>query len=716
MLGFRDGTLAAYDATRLSAAPRGGRTQVRQPAEISHFKKLHAIPPYRPLKPEQQEKLTTIYAGAVRTSPTSITGVAFLSGYKTRAVSVGADGKCKIVDFDLGGKLLRTWHARAPATALSVLTLSATPVPRLNEKAVQRRLMNRSIDSKDPPDHLITIGRKDGKLVIFNSIGLLLKEHVADADGRAIAQVDWLDGPTSKPVIQEDVAEERVIDAPALKKGNRRKSGIKGLRKSKSKLEMFLPDLPDIPSQVDQSWVSLDANLEGNNIGTEPEVAEPYDESSGTVNYVPAEGTVTRGLPPVPSTNYMDLFSPVKQMPVQDASPQRRATRRVRPRLRSSTFTGAPEDLSTQDADTETQALLRDATETENDLPESLYPEGIPELTSNQGFSLIESESKPPVVKLAVRATPRSRKGRRISFRRFAHAQSGSNTSLISSSSTYSTPAEAVSNAQLLADLKRVGESGPGQRKVKLAFFAPYMPKTSGEKRSPPRSPPRTANPYDHHQKHLSALGEENLMPETSGAMDDIWFTSDDEDGRSHASRPRGLRKKRNRRSSGFSRKSQAGSLYPTDQIFKMPSIIRPRSSKTPSVVSVHEDEHEASDDETQHNTKHYSRPTVIGVTPGFADAVGGYLTAEDHARHESSVGAKVSNRLAPVLTPHVELTASSRATSQYGTTNDIQVCDCGMICCAARRSELRELQDQMSQMRAEMEEMKSLLRTLANH
>ena len=101
LLAFRDGSVAAYDSTRI------GRHQFGQFADqqgvghgqISSFSKLHRAA-----------------TGASKSA--SITGAAFLPGFKTRAITVGSDGRCRIVDFAGKGEILRTWHAKAPVTSV----------------------------------------------------------------------------------------------------------------------------------------------------------------------------------------------------------------------------------------------------------------------------------------------------------------------------------------------------------------------------------------------------------------------------------------------------------------------------------------------------------------------------------------------------------------------------------------------------------------------
>jgi WD40 repeat protein len=88
-LGFQDGTLTLY---RLSMPPLGETAdprqpstyQMRSPARVASIKKLH--------KPA----MGGVYAAE------------FIPGYKARVVSIASDGRCRIVDFQNGGEVLRT--------------------------------------------------------------------------------------------------------------------------------------------------------------------------------------------------------------------------------------------------------------------------------------------------------------------------------------------------------------------------------------------------------------------------------------------------------------------------------------------------------------------------------------------------------------------------------------------------------------------------------
>lgn len=92
MLAYRDGTVAAYDVNRISKDYESSRGD----GEISSLPNLHRS------KISGDLSLGQMGVGA------PIAAVAFVPASKTRAVTVGHDGRCRLVDFANGGVVLRT--------------------------------------------------------------------------------------------------------------------------------------------------------------------------------------------------------------------------------------------------------------------------------------------------------------------------------------------------------------------------------------------------------------------------------------------------------------------------------------------------------------------------------------------------------------------------------------------------------------------------------
>lgn len=101
LVAFRDGAVCAYDTTRIGRS-EGGQLANQHGighGQLSSFTKLHRTT-------NDTRKCS------------SISGAAFLPGFKARAITVGSDGRCRIIDFAGKGEILRTWHAKAPVTAV----------------------------------------------------------------------------------------------------------------------------------------------------------------------------------------------------------------------------------------------------------------------------------------------------------------------------------------------------------------------------------------------------------------------------------------------------------------------------------------------------------------------------------------------------------------------------------------------------------------------
>lgn len=91
VLGFQDGALALYRLFLPHATDNGKQSHVRhtrafqlQPVRVGAIRKLHKA----------------VMGG--------MTAAEFLPGYKSRVLSIGQDGKCRLVDFEAGGRVLRT--------------------------------------------------------------------------------------------------------------------------------------------------------------------------------------------------------------------------------------------------------------------------------------------------------------------------------------------------------------------------------------------------------------------------------------------------------------------------------------------------------------------------------------------------------------------------------------------------------------------------------
>lgn len=435
LLAFKDGAIAAYDATRLARnnAPHNGSTSHPitngHAGEISHFSNLHRITSIRNLSDPPDASPSTVVGG----KSASITGAAFLPGFRTRAISVGADGRCRLVDFEAGGKILRTWHAQAPVTSLSISAFRSSS--RMVKTATKQRAEVTGSDLSD--NTVVAVGRVDGQVLLFDSVGLRLDQVLVNALGEKIINVEWMNGPSPyaisipvKPVATKiDVKHDRLPNTPG----------------KKMDAHLTLPDALRLPPSAVFAPVQL-----------VPAITLPESdiEDVSTVRYTPAADTVIRS--PTNQTTYLDLFSPVKKVspprgpqksPVPSPHPRRK-------RISSQTFvkTSSPETTLIN------QEVIEKSLVTPTHL--SIHPLNTT-IESIQG-------SPSQVAPASARRGPRS--GRKRAQARYPH---GPDRSPVASTG-------ARRNGKVLADLRKlnIGISSQAKKNGKAALFAPYMNRT----------------------------------------------------------------------------------------------------------------------------------------------------------------------------------------------------------------------------------------------
>lgn len=435
LLAFKDGTIAAYDATRLArnCAPHTGSASRPvtngQAGEISHFSNLHRITSIR----EKSDPPDASPNTAVGSKSVSITGAAFLPGFRTRAISVGADGRCRLVDFEAGGKILRTWHAQAPVTSLSISAFkSSAQLARTASK--QRAGVNGSGLSDNT---VVAVGRVDGQVLLFDSVGLRLDQVLVNALGEKVINVEWMNGPSPyaiptpvKPVSAKiDAKYDKLPDTPG-KKMDAQPALPDALRLPPG--AVFVPVQP-VPAIT---------------------VYEPDVEDMSTVRYTPAAETVISS--PSNQTTYLDLFSPVKKVSLPrrpQKSPVSSPNLR-RKRISSQTFvkTNSPESVPTN------QEAKEGSFATPTHM--SIHP-------LNTTIEPVRG-SPTRIAPASARRGPRS--GRKRANARYLQ---GPNRSPIHS-------AGARRNGEVLADLRKLnmGISSQAKKNGKAALFAPYMNRT----------------------------------------------------------------------------------------------------------------------------------------------------------------------------------------------------------------------------------------------
>jgi hypothetical protein len=124
LLGFKDGTMVGYEVRGAEGRNKGQVDVINAfqdldgaVREIGRFPRLHRMTTRAEADqqgfldaaaPDGRDRSTGTGMCAVGAKGVALTAAAFLPGYKSRAVSVGGDGECKLVEFEAGCNVLRT--------------------------------------------------------------------------------------------------------------------------------------------------------------------------------------------------------------------------------------------------------------------------------------------------------------------------------------------------------------------------------------------------------------------------------------------------------------------------------------------------------------------------------------------------------------------------------------------------------------------------------
>lgn len=197
LLAFADGACAIYDVAHLVQVSGRGDYQ-KDPAysgiggEISYVKRIHAIASSMPLSDIETGSLGPgiqhINHG-VGERGIGIVAAALVPGSRAKAVTVGADGKCCVVNFFTEGKkvgsVMRSWHVHGPATSLALLSSSSKPVLDNTQQSHTNGL-------KQPRRRvLVAIGRQDGIVLLYDLGGHLFRDRQFSLDGSRIVELEW---------------------------------------------------------------------------------------------------------------------------------------------------------------------------------------------------------------------------------------------------------------------------------------------------------------------------------------------------------------------------------------------------------------------------------------------------------------------------------------------------------------------------------------------
>ena len=503
LLAFRDGTIAAYDATKLTRANAedlSNQESINR-SEISRLTTLH-----RPSSAEHGRA--------------SITDAGFLHGFKTRAVAVGSDGRCRIVDFAEGGCVLRTWHAKAPVTSVSVFAKSQ---PLVNSTRKSAKSAPHLIGGPTNADNMIAIGRADGIVHVYDSVGLLLGQCSINANGDKVISVEWVKGPCPKSVHRRSppnaISELPYVTSKAQMASLDSRRAIDNAT-TIARLHASLQQGPAVHPALRSSVSSIPRNTPRGS--TRQFTIHPDEVTAGTVRHTPL-AQPSQQLPTALS-KYLDLFSPCKP---SEAAPEQKSEKRLsspprsRPAITTQTFIKSPQSVLLEHDDQQSRRRnLALFPSTESDF-EAISPTSLPQPLKKRPDDTMISIAKPTkriTFKTNSRANPR----------RSSIAQKA----LIPSND----------NAKIFADLRKMGAVRPGHRNGTSAAVIPTT-EDRGNKQVVHSKGQRSSllrRPIDHIDSHYGsevALEEyehahkRHRWPTDSvqdgSALEDIWLTSD---------------------------------------------------------------------------------------------------------------------------------------------------------------------------------------------
>ncbi|KAK5172079.1 uncharacterized protein LTR77_003716 [Saxophila tyrrhenica] len=498
LLAFADGTAAAFDATKIARKQTGAYANQESVnhGEIGHFAKLH-----RP---------TTATHKTV-----CIEDAAFLPGYQSRAVTVGRDGKCRLVDFADGGVVLRTWHAQAPVTSVSVLPRKAS-VSGLATGHPSRR----SAGAREPSaytENLIAVGRVDGVIQIYDSLGLLLEQKLLRGSCNKVIGVEWVQGKSPKQISNTIVA--RAVDKlPELNKG----STLGQAAWSGTPSTQPAPTQSHKPTALEH--LGLPPALRKPGMANDRSggaarrfTIHPDEVDESTVRHTPLPASLQP--PPIRQRQYLDLFSPVKPTAAsKDESEMKRVTSptRSRPQVSSQNFVKRPEP--------ETAAPSVDVAPPRNI---GLFPS----TDSGNSFPTADCQATPKPIRQAVgkplSGKPKSQRNAKMAGQPSAQA-----------------PAVSSTNAKILAELRKLSATQhPQQASGVLARYSTSHPPATHDTAPKKKGKHHLFHRATAHvETDLDSLHAMRQYEETHGKHgwpkdshqgssldDDIWLTSDTE-------------------------------------------------------------------------------------------------------------------------------------------------------------------------------------------
>lgn len=495
-LGFADGVAAVFDATKIGRTPTTNFTNQESISrgELGRLTGLH--------RPVLESKRTCCFEGA-----------AFLPGHRCRVITAGRDGRCRLVEFADKGTIIRTWHAHAPITSLSVVLTSGRSIkPTIGSS----RPDVRKCKAREG-DFVIAIGRIDGTVQLYDALGLLL-EQKALRSSEKIINVEWMTGKSPRAITNSVVARGGEV-LPTMK-ANRPKDPESKMIDSAGAYEE-----PTVKKRRSTSFehVGLLPALrrpKGTKLDSTPTTGavrqltvHPDEINEGTVRQYPLPDDDRQ--PHVANRQYLDLFSPVKphkndtvNQPVKlVASPPR-----TRPKVSEQTF-------------------VREAPHEGGYIETAMKPQSASHFSSEDSRVWNGPQSKHDCDRTVCQVTP---KVRRFAANKPRSLRSGRvHESIRGGSGPFND-----SNAKILADLRRLDPTQSShQTKGVLAGIQNDPSRSRPMKMKHSYWHPRqdeVENDWDSHrafQAYDDSQKQDWLEDSHQGSSleDDIWLTSDAE-------------------------------------------------------------------------------------------------------------------------------------------------------------------------------------------
>ena len=551
LLAFDDGTLAVFDASRLKRGNGEGKFNDQThagKAEIGRKKQLHRAMDF---KTEGRSR--------------AISGAAFLPGNQLKTITVGIDGRCKLLDFSDSANVLRTWHCEAPLTCVSV------------SGSAPHEHGNLALRNSSPPvqpgfsGNLIAVGSQDGHVRLYDSLGLLQGQQEIGVNGEGIISVEWVNGASPKGV-STGVPPGECVTQP-------------------------LPSLPESPAKIPQ--VSRHKKTTPKHLSVHPALrpstTNPIasrsmqsrkftihpDEALGdsTVRHIP--DTKGNYMVSAEAGEYLDLFSPVNPFIAEKTRPDRDLSfspTRVRPRISSQTFA---QDISRSKAGSVKKTLTQGP----------VFPPALDSHATSSGS--IHTGVKRDVT---VRSTHSAARGSPLkSERRRLNPASVRKRRTYRTDSVETIDPTVVANAKLLRELRQMGartanvhEGTATNGKASRDMDS----KARDEERSQTLLTPRaTANAAltKETQSGLQVFGSGGRWPTDSVAepswseeqQDDIWITSDEERNK-FSRRIYGIERPAARQTSR-SRMDSKGTMSTTQAPPQSPAVPVPTTTRRPA-------------------------------------------------------------------------------------------------------------------------------------